>query len=40
MTALLEIERKMGRQRRRKKDHAIIDIDILFAGDRVVDTPS
>jgi len=38
MTALLEIERDMGRRRTQSKGPRNIDLDILLAGDRVVDT--
>ena len=39
MTALLAIEREMGRQRTREKGPRTIDIDILLFGDAVVDSP-
>jgi 2-amino-4-hydroxy-6-hydroxymethyldihydropteridine diphosphokinase len=39
MTALLTIEREMGRQRTQKKGPRTIDIDILLFGDAVVDSP-
>lgn len=40
LTALLEIEKKMGRIRRGKWGPRIIDLDILFFGTRTVSTPS
>jgi 2-amino-4-hydroxy-6-hydroxymethyldihydropteridine diphosphokinase len=39
ITCLLEIERKMGRERIQKKGPRIIDIDILLFGDSVVNMP-
>ena len=36
---LLDIERKMGRERRRKWEPRVIDLDLLLYGDLVVDTP-
>jgi len=39
MTALLGIEREMGRHRTQKKGPRTIDIDILLYGDRIVDSP-
>ena len=39
MAALLTIEREMGRQRTQKKGPRTIDIDILFFGDTVMDSP-
>jgi 2-amino-4-hydroxy-6-hydroxymethyldihydropteridine diphosphokinase len=39
MTALLQIELEMGRRRSRIKGPRNIDLDILLAGDLVVDTP-
>ncbi len=39
MSALLRIEREMGRQRNEKKGPRSIDIDILLFGDTVVNTP-
>ena len=39
MANVLSIERAMGRQRGQKKGPRAIDIDILLAGDSVVDTP-
>lgn len=38
MSALLEIEREMGRERIRKKGPRTVDIDILIYGDLVVNT--
>lgn len=38
MSALLGIEREMGRERIRKKGPRTVDIDILLYGDRVVNT--
>ena len=40
MVQLLEIEKAMGRRRIQKKGPRIIDLDILFFGDRVVNTPA
>jgi 2-amino-4-hydroxy-6-hydroxymethyldihydropteridine diphosphokinase len=39
MAAVLEIEQEMGRLRTMKKGPRAIDIDILFFGDAVVDSP-
>jgi 2-amino-4-hydroxy-6-hydroxymethyldihydropteridine diphosphokinase len=39
LTALLEIEREMGRRRTQSKGPRTIDIDILLFGDIVIDTP-
>jgi len=39
MTALLAIEREMGRQRTKKKGPRTIDIDILLFGDTILDAP-
>lgn len=39
MTAILDIEQKMGRQRLQKKGPRTIDIDILLFDDAVLDTP-
>jgi 2-amino-4-hydroxy-6-hydroxymethyldihydropteridine diphosphokinase len=39
MTALLQIEREMGRERTQKKGPRKIDLDILLCGDLVVDAP-
>ena len=39
MADLLAIEKTLGRQRVEKKGPRIIDIDILLAGDTIVDTP-
>jgi 2-amino-4-hydroxy-6-hydroxymethyldihydropteridine diphosphokinase len=38
MAGVLEIERKMGRQRTQSKGPRIIDIDIILFGDSVVDS--
>lgn len=38
MTALLNIERDMGRRRTRKKGPRTIDIDISLVGDTVIDS--
>ncbi|HZW81745.1 MAG TPA: 2-amino-4-hydroxy-6-hydroxymethyldihydropteridine diphosphokinase [Candidatus Deferrimicrobiaceae bacterium] len=38
MTAILGIEKSMGRQREQKKGPRIIDIDILLFGDAVLDS--
>jgi 2-amino-4-hydroxy-6-hydroxymethyldihydropteridine diphosphokinase len=38
MTALLDVEREMGRQRIQSKGPRTVDIDILLFGDAVVDT--
>lgn len=40
MSAILQIEQKMGRQRIQRKGPRTIDIDILFFGDTVLDTPA
>lgn len=40
LTALLEIEKEMGRTRREKWGPRTIDLDILFFGTRAVSTPS
>lgn len=39
MKGLLEIEKKMGRERVMKKGPRVIDIDLLLFGDSVVETP-
>jgi 2-amino-4-hydroxy-6-hydroxymethyldihydropteridine diphosphokinase len=39
LTLALAIERAMGRQRTREKGPRTIDIDILLAGNRVIDEP-
>jgi 2-amino-4-hydroxy-6-hydroxymethyldihydropteridine diphosphokinase len=39
ITCLLEIERRMGRERIQKKGPRIIDIDILLFGDSVANMP-
>jgi len=39
MSALLELERQMGRVRFEKKGPRTIDLDILLFGERVVNTP-
>jgi 2-amino-4-hydroxy-6-hydroxymethyldihydropteridine diphosphokinase len=39
MAELLTIEREMGRQRTQNKGPRTIDIDILFFGDTVIDSP-
>jgi 2-amino-4-hydroxy-6-hydroxymethyldihydropteridine diphosphokinase len=38
LTSILAIEKKMGRERKHDKGPRIIDIDILFLGDCLVDT--
>ncbi|MFQ5715894.1 MAG: 2-amino-4-hydroxy-6-hydroxymethyldihydropteridine diphosphokinase, partial [Nitrospinales bacterium] len=38
LTALLEIERAMGRVRQKKWGPRIIDLDILFYGNRIINT--
>jgi 2-amino-4-hydroxy-6-hydroxymethyldihydropteridine diphosphokinase len=40
LTALLRIEREMGRRRTQTKGPRTIDIDILLFGDVVIDTPA
>jgi 2-amino-4-hydroxy-6-hydroxymethyldihydropteridine diphosphokinase len=40
ITAILNMERDMGRQRIQKKGPRIIDIDILLFGDQIVDSPA
>jgi 2-amino-4-hydroxy-6-hydroxymethyldihydropteridine diphosphokinase len=39
LTALLRIEREMGRVRRLPRGPRVIDIDILLVGNAVIDTP-
>jgi 2-amino-4-hydroxy-6-hydroxymethyldihydropteridine diphosphokinase len=39
ITAILQIERDMGRQRLQNKGPRAIDIDILLFGDQVIDSP-
>jgi 2-amino-4-hydroxy-6-hydroxymethyldihydropteridine diphosphokinase len=39
MTALLQIEREMGRQRTQNKGPRNIDLDILLFGDLVIEAP-
>ncbi len=39
LAAILDIENKMGRVRLEKWGTRIIDIDILFCGDQIVDEP-
>jgi 2-amino-4-hydroxy-6-hydroxymethyldihydropteridine diphosphokinase len=39
LARLLEIERQMGRVRSQKNDPRPIDLDIIFYGERVIDTP-
>jgi len=39
MTALLKIEREMGRQRVQRKGPRTIDLDILLFGDAIIDSP-
>jgi 2-amino-4-hydroxy-6-hydroxymethyldihydropteridine diphosphokinase len=36
---LLTIEQQMGRERRRKWEPRMIDLDLLLYGERVIDTP-
>jgi 2-amino-4-hydroxy-6-hydroxymethyldihydropteridine diphosphokinase len=40
MTAILHIEREMGRQRIQRKGPRTIDIDVLLFGDTIVDSPA
>jgi len=39
LARLLEIEQQMGRVRAHKNDPRPIDLDVIFYGDRVIDTP-
>ncbi|MEL6658823.1 MAG: 2-amino-4-hydroxy-6-hydroxymethyldihydropteridine diphosphokinase [Bacteroidota bacterium] len=39
LTAALEIEKELGRQRKQKWGERIIDIDLIFYGKRVLNTP-
>ena len=39
LTTLQLIEKSMGRERKEKWGERVIDIDILFFGDQVIDTP-
>jgi 2-amino-4-hydroxy-6-hydroxymethyldihydropteridine diphosphokinase len=39
LARLLEIERSLGRERRQKWEPRPIDLDLIFYGDQVVDTP-
>jgi len=39
LTALLRIEREMGRVRRLPRGPRIIDIDVLLVGSAIIDTP-
>lgn len=39
LQALLAIEKKMGRKREQPWGERIIDIDILFFGDQIIETP-
>ena len=40
MTAVLDIEQQMGRQRLQRKGPRTIDIDILLFGDKTMDSPA
>jgi len=40
MSAILQIEQQMGRQRLQRKGPRIIDIDILLFGDTILDSPA
>jgi 2-amino-4-hydroxy-6-hydroxymethyldihydropteridine diphosphokinase len=39
LEAIIVIEKKLGRERKEKWDSRIIDIDILFYGDQIIDEP-
>jgi 2-amino-4-hydroxy-6-hydroxymethyldihydropteridine diphosphokinase len=39
LECLLSIEKQLGRERKQKWGERIIDLDILYFGDRVVNTP-
>lgn len=39
LAVALEIEKELGRQRKQKWGERIIDIDLIFYGKRIVDTP-
>lgn len=39
LAKLLSIEKKMGRERRQKWGERLIDLDILYYGDKVIDQP-
>lgn len=39
MTAILDVEKKMGRQRTQPKGPRTIDIDVLLFGETILDTP-
>ena len=39
LARLLEIERSLGRERRTKWEPRPIDLDLVFYGDQVIDTP-
>jgi 2-amino-4-hydroxy-6-hydroxymethyldihydropteridine diphosphokinase len=40
LSVLLDIERRMGRERQEKWDRRLIDLDILFYEDRILQSPS